>query len=50
VKTTHLFLLCSILATGLGLILYQSTIRAIVLGIAMALGVTLAIDASQQQQ
>jgi len=49
-KSSHLFLLCSVLGIGLGLILYQSAIRAIELGIAMALGATLAIDASKQKQ
>jgi len=50
VKSFHLFFFCSVIGIGLSLILYQSTIEAIVLGIATALGANLAIDASQQQQ
>lgn len=49
-KISHLFLLNSVLAIGLGLILYQSVIRAIVLGVAMALGATLAIGASKEKK
>jgi hypothetical protein len=47
-NSPRLFLFTSILATGIGLIFYESIVEAVVLGIAVSLGATMAIAASKK--